>query len=1429
MATPIGNMVVHLGLDNNGFQTKLNQTSNSLKSFKNNIKQMENQLKTSQAMSKYAITGREAFKAYGYQVKDLNRLITTHSQYQSKLVKDYQRVTAGTKGLAADVDILNKRYQEAKIVYGENSEQAIAYAKRLQTTQEAMAGSTKQAQNLANEYENSRQKLFQYRSELKEAIETQYSQYSVTARLGSGLTTIGNGLSTVSQKTRGMTVAIGTGFAVAAKSAIEFESGITTVKALLSDTVPEEQMTSTMNRLSDSVKKWGTTYGMTTSEIIEGMQEMIRRGYDANQTMAAMPHVLEASKASGEAFGTVMEVATAILEQFNLKAEDTQRVTDSLTYVANKTAADYVTLGTAMQYVGPMAATAGISLEQTASAIGLLSQRGIEGEKAGTNLRAVLSTLISPTEANAKAWEQMGVSTDAFLAGSIDLADVLDLIKVNTEGMTDAQKAALISQAVGRTGQAGLNAMVAQGGDALRNLTKETENATGSTKKMADEMMKSSENQLKQMVAQLEQMAIEIGEDLLPYIKDLIDDGKKLIEWFSNLNPKTKEAALKFALVTAAISPFAGALGLIAKAGGGTLSFIATLTGKIKSLNAMLKLGSGATEMASGLATIGGAATTAGTEVGLFGSVVGALATPLGLTVGALALVGGGLLAFGTYLGINRARAEEWGTTVSSVEANELSKFKEKVDKTSEAIDFFGTKAGSIDNVKTSFKELVDEINRLNEENLTKDIDIASKLGLSDTVINALKERSGQITNNVQSMSDEVIAIYERHNNDTSQLTEQEKAIVLNNQTEMINKALELMKISGNKKKAIQKAMNGELNELNTTQLQQAQETASKMLDDEVNTYKKKKKELNDTLSKLDESQVDARKEVLDKLDTLEADHQAKMDAYGDKYIEITEAWLKSLNLGASTEQQLREQIMSTMEEYGIDYEAALDRISAATDKNIESNKMWALSTADMSDEMKAANITWNNLTWKDGEIKTNAQEEIQKALQAENGWNNMKFVVQNANLESNAVFAVGQALIAVGQWDNLSPEDKQLIIDKAPAMGAINETAENMQAWKEIPDPIKNFLAQDDDFLNKTETTKEVLNNWNNLPVEVKQFLVENSSAITDAESAKSYLEAWNQMTPEEKVLAAKNLTAETTMSAQQTMNSLTDVTRFLKGENLTQGEKDAAQATMNSLQNVTRSLMSENLTQPQKDAAQATMNGLENVKRALKGENLTKSEKDAAQNTLDSLKGVKRDLKASNKAGKGVKDAQDTIDSLTGRTVDVYVNYIETHIVKKKAEEKTGTDFFEGGLAVVNDQVGATYKELITLPDGTSFIPQGRNVTMDLPRGTKILKAAKTKALMQRLNIPRFADGVGYSADSPLFKAMDMVQQKVVVAPTPTIDNTELVLMLREIAELLRAGNKKVPVSKVYLDSELITRKVSEEQARQSRIESIMKGVPI
>lgn len=110
----------------------------------------------------------------------------------------------------------------------------------------------------------------------------------------------------------------------------------------------------------------------------------------------------------------------------------------------------------------------------------------------------------------------------------------------------------------------------------------------------------------------------------------------------------------------------------------------------------------------------------------------------------------------------------------------------------------------------------------------------------------------------------------------------------------------------------------------------------------------------------------------------------------------------------------------------------------------------------------------------------------------------------------------------------------------------------------------------------------------------------------------------------------------------------------------------------------------------------------------------------------------------------------------------------------------------FAKGGiskdeLGVVNDQSGNVYKELVIPPYGTPFIPEGRNVTLPLKKGTRIIPADKTKKFLK--NLPHFADGTEDFSDS---KESEDSKSSITDKISKAIDDT-LIPYIREIIKVL------------------------------------------
>ena len=77
------------------------------------------------------------------------------------------------------------------------------------------------------------------------------------------------------------------------------------------------------------------------------------------------------------------------------------------------------------------------------------------------------------------------------------------------------------------------------------------------------------------------------------------------------------------------------------------------------------------------------------------------------------------------------------------------------------------------------------------------------------------------------------------------------------------------------------------------------------------------------------------------------------------------------------------------------------------------------------------------------------------------------------------------------------------------------------------------------------------------------------------------------------------------------------------------------------------------------------------------------------------------------------------------------------------KKAKKAKGTQNFEGGLAMVNDEKGISDPRELIVDKGRAFIPQGRDVLLPLSKGAKVYTASQTKAIMSGMGIPHYATG--------------------------------------------------------------------------------------
>lgn len=1379
--TPLGQMYIELGLDVSSFTPSLNGAKNAVRYFQNNVRSLDNVLKTN---------GKNA-DLLKSKYNTLGQAIAAQKKVLEQMKANFDKLDPGTARFdkaAADIEREN-----AKLA--------------------AMEGQLRQVEKAL------------------QAVGKENSWSGKLDKLGDTFIRGGEKLRSMGEAMKPVSAALTAGFVLSTKKAVDFESQMNTTRSLLADTVPTvKDLDRVTAQAGESSKKWAKQYGITTSSVNEGMQELIKAGYTWEQTQAAMPAILDASKASGEDFNTVMNATSSIIAQYGLRAKDAGRVTDSLTYVANKTKAGFSDMGNAMEYVGPVSHSLGMSLEETAAAIGLLSNAGIQGEKAGTGLRGALSKLLKPSSQNAQAMKELGFSVEEFQSGALKLPDILDRIKTSTKGMTDAEKSALITKAFGVEAQTTMNILTNEGGDALRNLTRETQNAKHYTKGLADELSKSSKNGVERFKSSLEVLQINIGQKLLPMLTPVIEKVNDFINWLDQLPPSLQNAAVGFGLVLAAGYPILNFLGNASSGIGLFLKGASKLAGTLSSGLGFAKAGKAAGELATGVAGAAG-------KTSLLTKAVGAMTSPLGLAVGATALLAGGVIYLANQKDKARAKAEEFGTALSETARRDLRAFQSKVDDTTNAMANFGTHAGDAQKVSGAFKALYEEVAKAAERSNQRIQALADKWGLTPEQVERARAHNNEIVANTETMMKQINEIYNRHNGDASKFSQEEKEIILNNQKEMVRAKLELMDLSAKEQKAVLTALNGDIKALNETQLKHTKESLEKALKEENTAYKQSKADLRELL----EAKAITKKEYNAKLEQLESEHNQTMEGLGTKYLEVMQSLDSKIKTRTGQNWNYWEEAKKKLEEYGLSYEGISQKAREASRNMGESHSILARYTQNMTKETKEANDAWSLLVGtvnKNNQfvVKSNAKEVIGEAVKSAEGWEQLKLIAKNADINSNARATMAEALVESGKWASMTLEEKNLIVHNQEGLRAIFDSEDHLRIWNGMTPELKQLLLDNQDVMTKASLAKATLENFDQLTPKAKELLARDEVFRNAVSRSTETLSTWNasEVFPKDFKGNAADILEKGTLSLNKLAewNNAQSPTKVLTA--------DSSNATSQGQAAINKQNEWNNTASPTKpvtaDASNATSQGQAAIDKQNQWNNTPSPTKQILADNSNALSNQGAAINKQNEwnnTGSPTKpvrardEASDVLSNVLNWFNSIPIKkYID--IVARKVGLEKGTNYHTGGLAVVNDQKGSVYRELIQLPTGERFIPEGRDVVIPLPRGSKVFPAYKTRRLMKQMGIPKYANGVGIPNDAKFIREMEESQPKLKVTDNKVEMKLELAPVVAEIQVLKESlgGLLEALLEKpleVALDGEVIAKSTTKRQAKILRREGI------
>lgn len=502
----------------------------------------------------------------GGDTSGLQKALSKVNSNTSSLSRELKGVNSLLKLDPKNTELVAQKQQILK----ENIEQTSEKIEELRKVQEMADRTIAEGGEISQEnYRNLQREIINTENKLKE-LKVEASNWT---KAGRSIEEFGNKVTNISNKidkmgttlTTSLTLPIA-GIATAAVTVgNSFEAQMSRVQAIAGATKEELKL------LTEQAVQLGAETSFGATEVAQGMENLASAGFTTKEIMEAMPGMLDLAASSGADLATSSEIAASAIRGFGLEASTATHIADVYAEAAARTNAQTEDMGEAMKYIAPVANTMGISLEETAAAIGIMSDAGIKGSQAGTSLRGALTRLTKPTDKMDAIMRRLGLSFYDNNGKMKSLTEMTAMLQEKTKGLTDEEKQNALTVLFGTESLSGMLSLINRGSDELSSMTKSFKDCDGAASKMADTMLDNTSGAIEEMKGAFESAGIAIQQVLAPEMRDLAKKVQSLVDNFNDLTDEEKENIIKTVALVAAIGPAVKILGTLGK-GLGTVT-----------------------------------------------------------------------------------------------------------------------------------------------------------------------------------------------------------------------------------------------------------------------------------------------------------------------------------------------------------------------------------------------------------------------------------------------------------------------------------------------------------------------------------------------------------------------------------------------------------------------------------------------------------------------------------------------------------------------------------------------------------------------------------------------------------------------------------------------------------------------------------------
>lgn len=342
------------------------------------------------------------------------------------------------------------------------------------------------------------------------------------------------------------------------KTYATFEKSMSKVQALSGATGED------FKKLSDKAKEMGAATSKSASESADALGYMALAGWDTDQMLEGLESILRASEAGEMDLATCSDLVTDSMSAMGIQVNDLGHYLD---VVAKAQASSNTSMqGLLEAYIGcgGTLKNMNVSIEESATLLGTLANRGKKGSEAGNALNSILVNLMGVSGQASEALDSLGVSMYNADGTNKGVTNTLRELKTVLSSCTQEQRDSFEAMIGGKTQMDTLQALLSGISEEYDDLNGKLNDCKGYMTEAAKTMQKNLIGKLTALKSAFEGVQIQIGEKLAPYLMTFMDNITaklpKIGEKISSTMEKVIVTVPKIKKVLSELSPVIGGI-----------------------------------------------------------------------------------------------------------------------------------------------------------------------------------------------------------------------------------------------------------------------------------------------------------------------------------------------------------------------------------------------------------------------------------------------------------------------------------------------------------------------------------------------------------------------------------------------------------------------------------------------------------------------------------------------------------------------------------------------------------------------------------------------------------------------------------------------------------------------------------------------------